>query len=227
MRRGSMEERQTDAGASIVFANVTKRFGAHTVIHGLTRTVRGGCITAVTGINGSGKSTFLKLAAHLIMPEEGAVHVAIDGEEVRRAALRAKIALVTPELRFYARLTAWENLAFVLGARGKKLTKEGYEALLGRVGLAREKTGGMRVEGYSTGMRQRLKLAALFGTDARIWLLDEPGANLDEAGREMVRAEARAAAGRGTLVLWATNDAGEEAEADETIRLAGHLPRLS
>ena len=223
------EEMQERRGAEteISFAGVTKRFGARTVLRDLTATVRGGRITAVTGTNGSGKSTLLKLAAHLIMPEEGAVCVRLLGEEVRRAALRENVALVTPELRFYPRLTAWENLSFVLGARGHALTKARYEELLERVGLSARHVQDTWVEGFSTGMRQRLKLAALFGSAARIWLLDEPGANLDAAGRALLLAEARAAAGRGTLVMWATNDAGEEAAADEAIALSGHMPRLS
>ena len=55
-----------------------------------------------------------------------------------------------------------------------------------------------------------------------IWLLDEPGANLDDAGRSMVRREARRAADAGKLVLLATNDREEEAVADACISLSGH-----
>ena len=71
----------------------------------------------------------------------------------------------------------------------------------------------------STGMAQRLKIAVLLGCEADVWLLDEPGANLDEVGRRMIRAEMKRGAAEGRLVLLATNDAGEEAEADEVIRL--------
>ena len=68
-------------------------------------------------------------------------------------------------------------------------------------------------------MRQRLKLAVLFLVDAHIWLLDEPGANLDAAGRSMVLQAAREAAQAGRLVLLATNDPGEEEVADDIIHL--------
>jgi len=71
----------------------------------------------------------------------------------------------------------------------------------------------------STAWAQRLKIAVLLGCEADVWLLDEPGANLDEAGRRMIRAEMKRGAAEGRLVLLATNDAGEEAEADEVIRL--------
>ena len=61
-----------------------------------------------------------------------------------------------------------------------------------------------------------------FLVKAEIWLLDEPGANLDADGQAMVAREARAAAERGVLVAIATNAPGEEALADECIPLEGH-----
>ena len=57
---------------------------------------------------------------------------------------------------------------------------------------------------------------------ANIWLLDEPGANLDAEGRAMVRREIKKAAAAGRLVLLATNDAEEEAQADACIALSGN-----
>lgn len=70
-------------------------------------------------------------------------------------------------------------------------------------------------------MEKRLQLAILLASGADVWLLDEPGAHLDGAGRCLVRREARRAAEEGKLVLWATNDAEEEAEADAGIALSG------
>ena len=64
-------------------------------------------------------------------------------------------------------------------------------------------------------------MAVLLAAQADIWLLDEPGANLDEAGRAMVAREVRTAARQNVLVALATNDPGEEALADEIIALAG------
>ena len=72
----------------------------------------------------------------------------------------------------------------------------------------------------STGMRQRVRLAVLLGVDAKVWLLDEPGLALDAAGRTLLASEARAAADRGRLVLWATNDREEREAADACIDLS-------
>lgn len=184
-----------------------------------TRQIAGGKITAVTGPNGSGKSTLLRLAAGLIAPDSGTVTMCADGAALKGAARQAKIAMLTPEMNPYPRLTARENLAFLLGLRGVRLTEALYTELLARVGLAADKIAGIYTGEFSTGMRQRLKLAAVIGTGAPVWLLDEPGLSLDAAGRALVLREARRAADSGALVMLATNDRAEEVAADDCIEI--------
>jgi len=200
---------------TITFDRVTRSFGGKPLFDSLDAKIRGGKITAVTGPNGSGKSTFLRLAGHLLRPDSGQVSVKCDDAELRRADYRDRLGIVTPELRFYPRLTAYENMTFFLGLRGKTLTTDTYRDLLKRVGLD------------ETAVRQRLKFAVLLASGADVWLLDEPAANLDAAGRAMILREARQAAASGAVVLWATNDAGEEEKADEVIRLGGNPARRS
>jgi len=207
---------------TIKFEAVTQSFYGRTIFQDIDAVLQSGTITAVTGQNGSGKSTLLKLAARFMLPSDGRVSAWDDQKELRRAELRNKLAMVTPELRFYPRLTARENIAFLLGLRGLELTEAEFLSLLVRVGLREQEVATAFTGEFSTGMRQRLKLAALLASRADIWLLDEPGANLDAAGRELVLREARQAADEGRLVLWATNDRREEAAADAAIHLAGH-----
>lgn len=207
---------------SLTFSDVTKRFGGRTVIEGLSATLAGGTVTAVTGANGSGKSTLLKMAAKLLLPDAGKI-VARDGEqELCKASYRSRLAIVTPEFHAYPKLTARENLDFFLSfRRAEALSDALYEQLLERVGLAPRAVDGKMVEQFSTGMKKRLHFAILLASEADVWLLDEPGANLDTTGRSMVRREARLAADGGKLVLLATNDREEEAEADACISLSG------
>lgn len=206
---------------TIEFTEVSQCFHGRQIFGPLNVTLTGGKIIAVTGQNGSGKSTFLKLAGHLLLPSSGNIIVMENGTVLHKEALRQRLAMVTPELRFYDRLTARENMDFLLGMRGIKLAKGEYRSLLSRVGLAEAAVAHSYAGEFSTGMRQRLKIAVLLASGADIWLLDEPGANLDEAGRDLLAAEIRQAATRGVLVALATNDTGEEALADETISLAG------
>ena len=212
---------------TITFDRVTRSFGGRPLFDRLDAKIRGGVITAVTGPNGSGKSTFLRLAGHLLRPDSGKVIVKCDDSELRRASYRDRLGIVTPELRFYPRLTAYENMTFFLGLRGKTLTVDTYRVLLNRVGLDETAIRGKFAGAFSTGMRQRLKFAVLLASGADVWLLDEPAANLDAAGRAMILREARQAAASGAVVLWATNDAGEEENADEVIRLGGNSARPS
>lgn len=202
----------------IRFEGVGQVFDGRQVLGNLTCVVRGGQITAVAGANGSGKSTLLRLAARLMLPTSGTVTTLRDGVAVRGAAYRAMLGMATPEMELYTRLTVRENLSFLLGVRGVPHEEEVLHELLERVGLSPDilpRTAGQ----LSTGMRQRVRLAVLFGSDTAVWLLDEPGLALDDAGRALLGAEVRRATERGRLVLWATNDREEKEAADACIEL--------
>ncbi|MBR6267365.1 MAG: ATP-binding cassette domain-containing protein [Selenomonadaceae bacterium] len=204
----------------ISFDGVGLSFGSHILFDSLNTTLSSGQITMVTGHNGSGKSTFLQLAAKFIVPGAGKVIVTDDGTVLQKDPFRSRLAMVTPELKLYARLTVEENLRFLLGLRGIKLSVEEIPPLLERVGLKWEEIRNTFASKLSTGMGQRVKLAALLAADADVWILDEPCANLDASGLQIVLKEARQAASEGKLILWATNDSREEAAADAVI----HLP---
>jgi sulfate/thiosulfate ABC superfamily ATP binding cassette transporter, ABC protein len=202
----------------IHFDNVSQNFEGREVLRRLSITFHGGMVTAVAGANGSGKSTLLRLAARLILPTSGTIETFRDGVEVRGAEYRAMLAMATPEMELYTRLTVRENLAFLLSVRGVPCEESHLADLLTRVGLPTEvlnrKTGQL-----STGMRQRVRLAVLLGSDAEVWLLDEPGLALDERGRALLMSEVRRAAERGRLILWATNDREEREAADVCVSL--------
>ena len=202
----------------IHFDNVSQNFEGREVLRRLSITFHGGMVTAVAGANGSGKSTLLRLAARLILPTSGTIETLRDGVEVRGAEYRAMLAMATPEMELYTRLTVRENLAFLLSVRGAPCEESHLADLLTRVGLPTEvlnrKTGQL-----STGMRQRVRLAVLLGADAAVWLLDEPGLALDERGRALLLGEVRQAAERRRLILWATNDREEREAADVCVSL--------
>ncbi len=198
--------------------SVVKRFGARPVLRKLSFDARGGEVIVVAGPNGSGKSTLLRVIAGLVRPGSGTVGLRIDGVDVSEpAARRRAVGMVAPEIALYPELSGLENLEFFDALRGGG----GLDAdtLLETVGLGRR--GRDLVGTYSTGMRQRLRIALALRHGPRVLLLDEPGLALDSAGEGMLAAlvdEHRAA---GHLVLLATNDAREAAWGDRTIVLAG------
>ena len=204
----------------ISFEKVGLSFGSQKLFDALTTVLPSGQVTAVTGHNGSGKSTFLRLAAKFLAPDTGRVTVKDEDALLQKDTFRSRIAIVTPEWKLYPRLTAEENLRFLLGLRGIELSSEEVFSLWERVGLRREELDHTFSDRLSTGMRQRVKLAVLLASKADFWFLDEPGSNLDPTGLQMLLRETRQAASEGKLILWATNDPREEAAADAVI----HLP---
>lgn len=192
----------------IAFDDVTLSFGRRVLFGNVTLNLRGGRVIGITGANGAGKSTFLKLAGKILQPDSGSVTLSAD----------KTIAAVSPEMKIYDDLTATENLKFFSRLRGKALTAEKIFELGSRVGLDMKTFGDARAGTFSTGMRQRLKFAVLLSVDADIWLLDEPTANLDDDGREKIFSEVQAAKSD-KIILLATNDKAEVEICDEVIRL--------
>ncbi len=200
----------------IVFDGVKLSFGDKIIFDGLTTEFESGRATAIVGANGAGKSTLLKLAGRFLEPDDGTVK-AFDGDkELLRAEYRKRIAALAPTMNLYDRLTASENLKFFAGLRDAAI--DDIDGLFARVGLT-VGDGKKYVGEYSTGMKQRLKLAIVLAVDADVWLLDEPGANLDEAGRSMVLSEIARAVGEKKLILLATNDPIEAEAAENVLRL--------
>lgn len=184
-------------------------YGRRVLFHGLSATVGAGETLVVTGANGAGKSTLLKIVAGLARPEEGGVHFGGD----RRRCL----GYAAPDTQLYAELTGDENLDFFRRLRGLPL--EATENLLDRVGLPASR-GRDRVGEYSSGMRQRLKLAASLLGDPPLLVWDEPTATLDARGVGLVEEILDAQRRRGGITVVATNDADEaDRWADQRINI--------
>ena len=192
----------------IFFDDVSLSFARRELFKNISLELCGGKIIGITGANGAGKSTFLKLAGKIIRPDSGSVTLPAD----------KKIAALSPEMKIYDGLTATENLKFFARLRGKTLTAAQIAELGSRVGLDMETFGDTRAENFSTGMNQRLKFAILLSVDADIRLLDEPTANLDDDGREKFFAEILADKSD-KITLLATNDKTEVELCDEIIQL--------
>jgi heme exporter protein A len=193
------------------------RLGGRVVFASLSFAWEGPGVVAVTGANGSGKTTLLKVLAGLLEPGRGAVEWTENGRALKPAEARARLGFVSPEIGLYEDLSALENLAFFASARGQAWSGVDGERWLVRLGL--EGRGHERLAGYSSGMKQRVKLAFALMANPGLVLLDEPGSNLDLAGRTLL-ARLVAEAAQGALVVVATNDPVEAAWAASAIELA-------
>ena len=180
-------------------------YGRRALFHGLCATVIGGETLVVTGSNGAGKSTLLKIIAGLARPEEGRVHFG-DGASAPIADRRRHLGYAAPDTQLYAELTGDETLDFFRRLRG--LPPASSMDLLARVGLSPAR-GRDPVGEYSSGMRQRLKLAVSLLGDPPLLVWDEPTATLDARGAGLVDEIVDAQRRRGGVTVLATNDADE------------------
>ena len=176
---------------------LTKSFPATTLFSDLSFAAAGGLV-AVSGPNGSGKTTFLKILAGLLRPSSGRVRIEPSGSSAARRGWAG------PDLNLYGELTAEENLRFFRVAGGRDAALPDIRRRLAEVGLAEEAMG-RRVEEFSTGMKQRLRIAFARLFDPPVLILDEPMIGLDTAGRETI-ARTIAAARRDGVVILASND---------------------
>ncbi len=204
---------------AIELRSVEHGFGSRRVFGAVTARMTTGQVGVVTGANGAGKSTLLRIVAGLLQPLRGEADVAIAGVSLDALTRRASIGYVAPDLTLYRELTGAENLQFFARLRGVTLSRQDLIERLTEVGLRGR--GRDSVGTYSSGMRQRLKYAFALLNRPPILLLDEPTANLDEAGASLVEeiiAKQKTRAGGG-IVLLATNEPNETGWGDTIIRL--------
>lgn len=204
--------------ASLVARDLAMVYGRRGLFRGVSFELGPGDSLAVTGGNGAGKSTLLRILCGLQRPTRGAVAYRLGEKAVTARQQRMLIGLVAPDLVLYEELTAAENLRFFARLRGIAWSAQESEALLAAVGL--EGRGSELVGTFSSGMRQRLKYAFALQHRPPILLLDEPTANLDEAGKSLVRACIERQRAGGILVV-ATNDREELQYGDRVLRLGG------
>ena len=195
-------------------------FGRLLLFRDLSATLRGGETLAVTGANGAGKSTLLRILAGLLTPRTGTVTLTVDGEEVADEEHPLRSGLVAPAVGVYEELTARENLRFLARARRLQSATQRINTVLDRVGLSDRADD--RVGTYSSGMQQRVKYAAALLPAPSLLLLDEPSANLDAGGREMVERIVREQRERDRLLVVATNRPDEADRYDRQLRIEDH-----
>lgn len=177
--------------------------GRFPALAGLDLDVARGEVVAVEGSNGAGKTTLLRALAGLVPVVEG--EAAVLGLDLRRARrrIRAKVALLGPAGGLYDDLSVADNLRFWVRAAGRpQSAADEAMAQLGLDGRLADVPAGR----LSTGQRRRTALAVLVARNSELWLLDEPHAGLDAAGRDLVDALVVGAARRGATVLFVSHE---------------------
>ena len=166
----------------ISLSDAGKRFNRDWIFRHLTFNFESSISYAITGPNGSGKSTLLQLIAGAIEPSEGKLFWHSGDKKIDEAKVYQHISICAPYLELVEEMTALEFLRF--HSRFKPLIQDGsYSDLLTIVQL--DKAAHKQIRYFSSGMKQRLKLAQAIFSNTPVLLLDEPCTNLDEAGYQL------------------------------------------
>jgi ABC-2 type transport system ATP-binding protein len=167
----------------IATRQLTKRFGSVVALEDLDLAVEPGVIGLV-GANGAGKSTLIKILLGLVEATSGSAEMFGLDVATRGLEIRQQIGYMPEHDCLPLEISATEFVAHMAQVNGlpRGASRERTAETLRHVGLYEERYREMR--GYSTGMRQRVKLAQALVHDPQLMLLDEPTNGLDPAGRD-------------------------------------------
>jgi ABC-type multidrug transport system ATPase subunit len=167
---------------NITVINAGKRFNRDWVFRNMNLELKPGTHYAITGNNGSGKSTLLQCIAGALYINEGSINYSINDVAVKSENHYQFISICAPYLEIIEEMSAIEFLHY---HSNFKPFKKGIDpiSILTEIGLLKSKDKQIRY--YSSGMKQRIKLAQAFFSDTPILMLDEPCTNLDQKGIDL------------------------------------------
>ncbi len=193
--------------SSLSCSKISKYFFHRMIFADVNFTLNSGSSLGLTGMNGSGKSTLIKIIAGLISTSLGETSLTINNKLLSKEDHFRHIGFMSPYLNLYDELSGEENLSFFINIKCPNLTKtdknERINFLLDRVGLVKSKKD--LYKNYSSGMKQRLKLAFALLNEPQLLLLDEPCANLDVEGIDVIYNFSEEQKKKGMLII-ATNE---------------------
>ena len=167
---------------TISLSDAGKRFNREWIFRHFTHTFESGQSYAITGPNGSGKSTLLQVISGSMMLNEGKIQYLNTSSDVPTETIYKSVSICAPYLEVVEEMTLTEFLEFHHGFK-PFITGISNETIMAAVGL--EKAANKQIRYYSSGMKQRVKLAQCIFSDTAIVLLDEPCTNLDAEGIEV------------------------------------------
>jgi ABC-2 type transport system ATP-binding protein len=189
---------------------LVKHFEATCAVDGVDLALDEGELRGLLGPNGAGKTTLLRLLFGLVHADAGTVELLGEPLDHPDSVLPVGVAGFVEDPSFYPYLSGRANLELFAELDDRAAAIGRIDEVLERVDLAAR--AGDRVNGYSTGMRQRLGIAAALLRSPRLLLLDEPTAGLDPAGVRDVGVLLRELRSDGVAVLLSSHQIGEVEE---------------
>ncbi len=191
----------------------TKVFGSTTAVDHVTMKLEKGHVYAMLGPNGSGKTTWMKMAAGLIKPTSG--EVLYEGKPVDINS-RKHVAYMPTDPYFYSWMTV-RDVGRYYADFFADYSAERFEKLLRTMELKEE----MKTRALSSGMMAKLKIAVTMARDAQVYMLDEPFNGIDLLARDEIRAAILEYVSGDKLLLLSSHPVEEmEAVADRAVFLS-------
>ena len=200
----------------ITLNNVGKRFNRDWIFRHCSHEFLSGKKYAITGSNGSGKSTLLQVIAGSLSHNEGKIDFKFQQNQIEEDKHFKHIAIAAPYLELIEEMTAGEFLSFHQQFKPFVLPNK---EILELVGL--QQATNKQIRYYSSGMKQRLKLAQAFFCYSPILLLDEPTTNLDAEGIALYNQLVQNYT-EGKLIIISSNDILEYNFCDEVIAIGNY-----
>ncbi len=166
---------------AICVTNLQKKYNKQTIIADLNFTYASPQSIAITGINGKGKSTLIKLISGYVTPSFGQIEYTFGEEKIAIENVFNHISIAAPYLDLIENMTVLEMLQFHLKHK-PAINQFGALELLDLAYLVEHKN--KTIASFSSGMKQRLKLVCAITSDTPVLLLDEPLSNLDTYGKD-------------------------------------------
>jgi ABC-type multidrug transport system ATPase subunit len=207
------------SGISILANNLGKRFTREWIFRDLNYTFKPGTIYALNGPNGSGKSTLLQVLSGHIPPSSGELtYKSKDDKIIPAEDIYQHVSIAAPYLDLVDEFTLLESLHFHFKLKKSRLQLS-VEEMIDRMYL--QDSVHKHVHNFSSGMKQRLKLALAFYSECDILLLDEPGTNLDQQAFKWYLSELQAIS-KDTLTVIASNNPAEYPDSSQIISIADY-----
>lgn len=204
----------------ISLRQIGKRFGRNWIFKGINYTFEEPGLYGILGANGSGKSTLLRIIGGLQNPSAGTCQYHFNGAALQAEKVFTQLTYCAPGMELIEEMTLKELLQFHFVF---KPVLKGFSVDKIIKFLEFEKVAHRPVHDFSSGMKQRVKLAQAFFSELPVLLLDEPCSNLDNAGIQLYH-QMLTDFCKNKLVLIASNDEKEYADAKNCLTVSDFHP---